>query len=237
MKNKAPDDELNKDFLIITIDGPSGVGKGTIAKALSASLDLHLLDSGSIYRLAGLASIKAGVRPSDISAMEHLCRNLDIEFVDDGRQTLAVMLDGRDVTAEIRDETIAKRASEIAVIGAVRNALMQRQRDFAQPPGLVADGRDMGTVVFPQAQAKFFLTADAKVRAGRRYKQLLPTNPDIELSAILRDIQSRDRRDAQRAVAPLKPASDAIAIDTSNLNVEQVLSIIRQTLISTGVMS
>jgi len=114
---------------------------------------------------------------------------------------------------------------------------MQRQRDFAQPPGLVADGRDMGTVVFPQAQAKFFLTADAKVRAGRRYKQLLPTNPDIELSAILRDIQSRDRRDAQRAVAPLKPASDAIAIDTSNLNVEQVLSIIRQTLISTGVMS
>lgn len=207
---------------VITFDGPSGVGKGTIAKIVADKLALRLLDSGAIYRLAALASFQAEIEPDDELALVALCARLDIEFRSRKSEGVQVLLSGEDVTTVIRTEAIAQRASKIAAIGPVRQALLQRQRDFAQQPGLVADGRDMGTVVFPRALAKFYLTASAQVRAQRRFDQLKRNDQEAVFEEILFEIQSRDERDANRAVAPLKPADDAEVIDTSAMSIRQV---------------
>lgn len=207
---------------VITFDGPSGVGKGTIATIVANRLGLRLLDSGAIYRLAALASLNAQVDPADEPALALLSQNLDIDFKSSPGQEVTVLLSKEDVTRKIRTEAIAQRASQIAVLGSVRQALLQRQRDFAIAPGLVADGRDMGTIVFPSAVAKFYLTASAQVRAQRRFDQLGGDQQEIEFNEILSEIQSRDERDANRAVAPLKPAEDAIVIDTSAMSIKEV---------------
>ena len=208
---------------VITFDGPSGVGKGTIAKIVADKLGLRLLDSGAIYRLAALASINAGIDPADEQALEALSVSLDIEFrPQKNGGGVQILLSGEDVTTIIRTEAIAQRASQIAAIGLVRQALLQRQRDFAKQPGLVADGRDMGTVVFPGALAKFYLIASAQIRAQRRYDQHKNNGQEAVFEDILSEIKSRDERDASRAVAPLKPADDAEVIDTSSMSIRQV---------------
>lgn len=215
--------EQHKKPMTITLDGPSGVGKGTIAQLLAQKLGFHLLDSGAIYRLAALASINAAIDVKNEADLAQLCKHLNIEFKS-GPSGARVFLDQADVSQIIRTEAIAQRASQIAVISAVRQALLQRQRDFAMPPGLVADGRDMGTVVFPDASVKFFFTANAQIRAKRRYDQLIQSGQAADFDRVLSDIQVRDARDANRAVAPLKPAADAHRVDTSNLSVDEVFA-------------
>ncbi|MEH6470761.1 MAG: (d)CMP kinase [Halopseudomonas sp.] len=215
--------------LIITIDGPSGSGKGTIAKLLASELGLSLLDSGALYRVLGLAAVKRGIDLSDEAALEALALVLDVRFeVAEESDGVSVLLDGNDVSREIRTEDAGRAASIVAAIEPVRSALLNRQRDFARLPGVVADGRDMGTVVFPTAQVKVFLTASADERARRRCNQLLAKGFDANLGEILRDVQERDARDTQRAVAPLRPAVDALELDCTDLSVDQVLDIIRE---------
>lgn len=208
---------------VIAIDGPSGVGKGTIAQLIADRLSFHMLDSGAIYRLAALASIQKSVDISNESALVALANNLHIEFKPGvAGEGIQIFLEEQEVSKQIRTEAVAKQASLIAAIGSVRAALLQRQRDFARLPGLVADGRDMGTVVFPGAVAKFFLTASAQVRAQRRCDQLKAVNQCVNYQKVLSDIQDRDERDANREVAPLKPAADALVIDTSFMSIQQV---------------
>lgn len=215
-------DTLESVVKVVTLDGPSGVGKGTMAQILAKDLGYHLLDSGAIYRLAALASIQQSISPEDEDKLVEMCTQLDITFDAADESKVQVILSGENVTSRIRNEDIAQRASQIAAIGPVRAALLQRQRDFAQEPGLVADGRDMGTVVFPEAPVKFYLTAAAQVRAQRRFDELQANGLDVEFNAILHEIQERDTRDSQRKVAPLKPADDAIVIDTSDLSIDAV---------------
>lgn len=212
---------------VITIDGPSGTGKGTIARLLTAWLDWHLLDSGALYRLAGLAAQDRGLDLDDAHAVAALARGLDIAFVE-GAQDTRVLLAGRDVTDTIRSEACGALASQVAAHPAVRDALLARQRDFRRPPGLVADGRDMGTVVFPDATLKIFLTASAEERARRRYNQLIEKGMSVNLTRLSRDITARDKRDAERAVAPLKPAPDAILLDTTSTDIHVVEEQVRQ---------
>lgn len=215
-------DTLESVVKVVTLDGPSGVGKGTMAQILAKDLGYHLLDSGAIYRLAALASIQQNMSPEDEDKLVEMCTKLDITFDASDESKVQVILGGENVTSRIRNEDIAQRASQIAAIGPVRAALLQRQRDFAQEPGLVADGRDMGTVVFPEAPVKFYLTAAAQVRARRRFDELQANGLDVEFNSILHEIQERDTRDSQRKVAPLKPADDAIVIDTSDLSIDAV---------------
>lgn len=204
---------------VITIDGPAGAGKGTIACMLADKLGWHLLDSGAIYRVTALAALRRGLNLQDEAALAAMIPGLHIEF----KQGDA-WLDGAIVTGEIRNETCASATSQIAALPAVRAALLELQRHFRQAPGLVADGRDMGTVVFPGANHKFYLTASAEIRAQRRLKQLSEQGLSAKLCDLIQDINARDERDANRPVAPLKPADDAVLIDTSSLDRDEVFA-------------
>ena len=205
---------------VLTIDGASGVGKGTLARFLARELNWNLLDSGSIYRLAALYIQRHNLDSSDPGTARQLY-HLPIDFVIDNHR-LACMLEGEEVTAAIRSEDCGMLASNIAQIPRVRAALLDCQRHFADAGGLVADGRDMGTVVFPEAVLKFYLTASAEARAERRYNELLEKRVEADKTAVLANIQKRDQQDRNRSSAPLKPAEDAVVIDTGGLNIEQV---------------
>jgi cytidylate kinase len=208
---------------VVTIDGPSGSGKGTISRAVAQRVDWHLLDSGALYRLVAYAGVDRGLDPTDIDGHARLAISMQVAFgvAPDGSEQ--VFLAGRDVTQTIRTETAGQGASRVAAWPAVRTALLERQRAFARPPGLVADGRDMGTVVFPGARLKVYLTASADERALRRYKQLKHKDSGVSLSALSREITERDARDSTRAVAPLIPAPDAEMIDSTGLSIEEVV--------------
>ena len=208
---------------VLTIDGPSGSGKGTIGWNISRELGWDFLDSGAIYRLLGLSAHKRGVDLADEAALVALAQQLDIRFTSgEGVGHCVTLLDNQDVTSEIRTEECGRYASKVASLPQVRQALLARQRAFRQSPGLVADGRDMGTVVFPDADVKVFMTASAKVRAERRFNQLKQKGIDANLEQILADIEERDARDTSRSVSPLVPAADAVVIETSNISIEEV---------------
>ena len=208
----------DKSIPVITLDGPAASGKGTIAERVAAALGFHYLDSGALYRIATLASFKAGVSLDDAEALTAVAEKLAPVFKD-GR----IYLEGEDVTLAIRSEEVSAATSRVAVIPGVRNALFELQKKTAQLPGLVADGRDMGTVVFPDAPLKVFMTATARVRAERRYKQLIARGEAADLEALTADLEERDRRDSKRATAPLKPAEDARILDTSEMGIEEVV--------------
>jgi CMP/dCMP kinase len=208
---------------IVTIDGPSGSGKGTISRAVAQRIGWHLLDSGALYRLVALAGLAAGLAEDDERRHAELARRMDVRFAVAAEGSERICLDGRDVTAEVRSELAGQGASRVAAWREVRTALLARQRAFATPPGLVADGRDMGTVVFPDAQLKIFLTATPEERALRRYKQLKDKGSGVSLPALSREIAERDLRDQTREVAPLKAAPDACVIDSTGLAVEAVV--------------
>jgi cytidylate kinase len=214
---------------VITIDGPSGSGKGTISRQLAQDLGWNFLDSGALYRLVALAAEHHGIALDNEEALETLAAHLDVEFeVIEGQAEPRIVLEGEDVSKALRSETCGNNASRVAVLTRVRQALLERQRAFRQAPGLVADGRDMGSVVFPDAELKIFLTASAEERAQRRYKQLKDKGMDVNLTRLLAEIAERDDRDSQRAVAPMKPAADASVIDTSTLSVEAVMERVRE---------
>lgn len=200
---------------VIAIDGPSASGKGTIASRVAKRLGFHYLESGALYRLVALNALREGF--TDEAHLASLAEHMDVVF-DDGE----VWLGDEAVTEKVRSEPVGNRASEVARLPAVRQALLRRQRAFRRPPGLVADGRDMGTVVFPDAELKVFLTADAEIRAQRRYKQLIEKGIDANLRALSRDLRERDERDAKRAVAPLVPAPDSQVLDSSALSIDEV---------------
>ena len=208
---------------IVTIDGPSGSGKGTVSRAVARQAGWHLLDSGALYRLVALAGLGAGLPEDDAEAHARLAERMQVRFAVGPDGSEQVTLEGRDVTAEIRTEAAGQGASRVAAWGPVRAALLARQRAFASPPGLVADGRDMGTVVFPGAPLKIFLTATPEERALRRHKQLKDKGSDVSLPALSREIAERDLRDQTRKVAPLRPAPDACVIDSTGLAVEAVV--------------
>ena len=207
---------------VIAIDGPSGSGKGTIARRVANALGYHLLDSGALYRLVALSARKSGVSLQDSEKLAHLAVELDVRFDSDEGGEERIWLGEEDVTGEIRTEEAGAGASAVAQNPAVREALFERQRAFQQPPGLVADGRDMGTQVFPDAVLKVFLTASAEERARRRHKQLKDKGLDVSLAALSRDIEDRDKRDSERSVAPLRPAEDARILDSSGQSIEAV---------------
>ena len=221
---------------ILTIDGPSGAGKGTVARAIAARLGWRLLDSGALYRVVALAALRAKIPLEDEERVARLAEELRVEFTDvEGRER--VLVDGGDVTAELRTEQCGEAASKVAALPAVRRALLARQRAFIAPPGLVADGRDMGTGVFPEAVLKVFLTASAEERARRRYKQLKDKGIDVSLRDLSREIAQRDERDANRPVAPLIPAHDARIIDSTHMSPEEVTERILHWLREAGVMA
>lgn len=208
---------------VVTIDGPSGSGKGSLCQMLSRHLGWHLLDSGALYRLVGMAADQRSVALNDEPAVAALAEALDVKFLPgEPGEPACVILDGIDVSTDLRTERSGALASQVAVLPAVRSALLKRQRDFAIVPGLVADGRDMGTVVFPDAGLKVFLTASAEERAQRRAKQLKAKGESVNLATLLKDIEARDARDSERKHAPLRPASDAVAIDSSGLGIDEV---------------
>ena len=207
---------------VITIDGPGGSGKGTIAMRLAQNLGWHFLDSGALYRIVAVAAMERGIGADDEKALGELAGQLNVSFslVDD---EVVILLDGKRITARLRSEEAGVFASIIATVPAVRAALVQRQRAFRKLPGLVADGRDMGTVIFPDAKLKIFLTASARARADRRYKQLKEKGESVNLTRLFRDIKKRDERDMSRSISPLTPAEDAQLIDSTEMSIEMVL--------------
>jgi CMP/dCMP kinase len=216
---------------VLTIDGPSGSGKGTVSRAAASALGWGLLDSGALYRLVALAGRRAGVALDDAPELSRLAAHLDIRFDSDPAGEEAVWLEGRDVTRDIRTEGAGNDASKVAALPAVRAALLERQRRFAVPPGLVADGRDMGTVVFPEAQVKIFLTASPGARALRRHNQLKEKGVAATLAALSQEIAERDQRDITRSASPLVASADAVLLDTTGMPVdavvERVLGVVR----------
>ena len=218
-----------KKVPVITIDGPSGSGKGTISRMLANRLGWHFLDSGALYRLVALAAMRHGIPLDDAEGLQTLAAHLDVQFgADESAAETEIFLEGEEVTGEIRSEICGNNASKVAAMQAVRSALLERQRAFSQPPGLVADGRDMGTAIFPDAALKIFLTASIEERASRRYKQLLQKGIDANMSSLLEELAQRDERDKSRAVSPLKPADDAIEVDSSAMGIEEVLSTVEK---------
>ena len=213
---------------VIAIDGPSASGKGTVAQGVASALGFHYLNSGALYRTVAVAAVRAGADLEKESSILSITLNLKVKFYKDN-----VELDDREVTDAIRTEEISAAASRIAAFPKVRNALLERQRGFRKPPGLVADGRDMGTVVFPDAVLKIYLTASPEERAARRYKQLMGKGLGATMATLLQDIRERDQRDSARATAPLKKGADAVLVDTTNLAaadaIAQVLALYKQT--------
>lgn len=207
---------------VIAIDGPSGAGKGTLSRLVANRLGYHLLDSGALYRLTALAAMNAGTDLDNPEAVAGIARHLDVRFDTAGEDT-RILLQEQDVSRDIRTEAVSMNASRVAAYPPVREALLQRQRDFRQAPGLVADGRDMGTTVFPDSGVKIFLTASPEARAERRYLQLQEKGEKVDMDALVADIRERDKRDSERAVSPLKPADDAHLLDSTHLTIEQVL--------------
>jgi len=220
---------------VITLDGPSGTGKGTISRLVAQELGFHYLDSGALYRLLGLAARHHSIPLDDEAALVTLAGHLDIQFVfDDEQQKVDVFLEGERVTDLVRNESSGKDASVVAVLPNVRQALMDRQHAFLEPPGLVADGRDMGTVIFPGAELKIFLTASLNERARRRYKQLKEKGNDVSLEDLHETLSARDTRDRQREIAPLLPADDAVQIDTTELDIDHVFKRVMSLWINCG---
>ena len=217
---------MNNSVPVLTIDGPSGSGKGTISRIVAQRLGWYYLDSGALYRAVGVAAGWADLDLDDPGALVRCTFDTSITFRDAEDGELRVLINGHDATDELRTETAGAAASAIAAIPEVRTALKERQRVFRQPPGLVADGRDMGTVIFPDAGHKVFLTASADERAERRYKQLKDKGVSVTLDGLLREILARDARDANRAVAPLRPADNAVRIDTTGLGIEDVVALV-----------
>ncbi len=207
---------------VVAIDGPSGAGKGTLSRLVAKRLGYHLLDSGALYRLTALAAMNAGADLDDPEAVAVVARHLDVRF-EAGEDDTRILLQEQDVSREIRTEAVSMNASRVAAYPPVRQALLQRQRDFCKKPGLVADGRDMGTTVFPESGVKIFLTASPEARAERRYLQLREKGEKVDMDALVADIRERDKRDSERAVSPLKPADDAHLVDSTHLTIEQVL--------------
>ncbi len=216
MKSSAP--------TVITIDGPSGSGKGTLSHMLARHLGYHLLDSGALYRLVALAAMKKSVDLADEQAVSSVAIGLDVVFSLVNDESAQILLEGIKVSDEIRQEAVSMAASQVAAYAGVRAALLERQREFAIAPGLVADGRDMGTTVFPKAQVKLFLTASAEARAKRRYKQLCLKGESVDMAALVKDILERDERDSNRAISPLRPAEDAVIIDSTSMTINDVFT-------------
>lgn len=212
---------------VVTIDGPSGAGKGTVSTLLAKQLGWHFLDSGAIYRVLAIASLHHQISADDELGLVPLASGLDVNF-ETSNDSSRIILEGEDVTHAIRTEEVGAVASQIASLPRVREALLRRQRAFRQEPGLVADGRDMGTVVFVNADAKIFLTASADERANRRYNQLKGKGHDVSITRLLEDIRARDERDANRSVAPLVPSEDALVIDSTQMSISQVLETITE---------
>jgi cytidylate kinase len=206
---------------VITIDGPSGAGKGTVCRLLAQKLGWEILDSGAIYRVLALASIHHQIEPTDEESLMPLAAHLDVQFLSTETSS-KIVLEGEEVTQAIRNEEVGGIASQIAALPRVREALLRRQRAFRQLPGLIADGRDMGTVVFPDAEIKVFLTASAEERANRRYLELKEKGHDVKIGDLLSEIQARDDRDTNRTVAPMVPAEDAIEVDSTNISAQEV---------------
>lgn len=213
----------NKSIVVITIDGPSGSGKGTIAQRVASEIGFKLLDSGALYRVLALSAKKHGVEADNEEAIVVIAKHMDVQFKASANfDAIDIILEGENISDDIRTEEIGVLASKIAVLPAVRHALLDRQRAFKEAPGLVADGRDMGTVVFPEAALKVFLTASAEERANRRYKQLKEKGFDGSLARLVEEIRARDERDMNRPVAPLVPADGAVCIDSTDLTIKQV---------------
>ena len=208
---------------IITVDGPSGSGKGTVSRILAKQLGFHYLDSGALYRLLGLVAVRHGLDIELKNDLTHVAENMDVRFEALTNGHNRVLLEGEDVTQELRTEETGALASKVAAIPSVRNALLARQKQFAKAPGLIADGRDMGTKVFPEAQLKIFLTASIEERASRRYKQLLEQGENVSLRALEEQVRSRDERDMNREASPLSIATDAIEVDTTDLSIQEAV--------------
>lgn len=209
---------------VITIDGPSGSGKGTLSQMLARHMQYHLLDSGALYRLVALAAIKKGIDLEDEEAISRVATALDVIFSLENDESARILLEGVEVTDLIRQESVSMAASKVAAYPGVRAALLDRQRAFAIAPGLIADGRDMGTTVFPDAQIKLFLTATAEARAERRFKQLSKKGESVDMAELVRDIRERDERDSNRTISPLKPAADAVIIDSTSMTIDEVFT-------------
>jgi cytidylate kinase len=207
---------------VITIDGPGGSGKGTVSLRLARDLDWHLLDSGALYRIVALAALEREIGAGEEQRLGELAARLNVVF-NSSADGMLILLDGEPVSDRLRSEDVSLFASKVSAVPQVRAALVERQRAFRKQPGLVADGRDMGTVIFPDARLKIFLTASVDARAGRRYKQLKQKGESVNLSRLFRDIEKRDERDRSRAISPLKPAPDAHLIDSTDMSIDMVL--------------